>query len=150
KNNKFAVLKELTDEFVEVTRKRGEPIVPPAKGKPALINPREEDPLEFLEIDLLGTFYFLPKSQQGSKEYQRAKYTIEILRLNERDYLQVARQGAYKHYRAHLIEYINKRDAGDPEKELQALINFLKGMQHPTVWQEMKRQRTLIPELAML
>jgi uncharacterized protein (TIGR02646 family) len=150
KNNRFAVLNETTGEFIEVTRKHGDPVKPPKKGNPALINPREENPSDSMALDLLGTFYFLPTAKEGSKEYTRADYTIRVLRLNDRDYLQAARGEAYGSYRARLSEYIEKRDKGSSEKELNALINALKHMQHPTVWQEMMKQSNLIPELQKL
>jgi uncharacterized protein (TIGR02646 family) len=150
KNNQFAVLSKTTGELIEVTRKHADPVKPPKKGNPALINPRKENPFDFLALDLLGTFFFLPTANEGSKEYIRADYTIKVLRLNDRDYLQVARGEAYGSYRARLIEYIRKRDEGTPEKELKALIDALKRMGHPTVWQEMKRQNRLIPELQRL
>jgi hypothetical protein len=143
-------LHENTDELIDVTRKHGDPVKPPKKGNPALINPREENPSDFMKLDLRGTFYFLPTPKQGTKEYNRADYTIRVLRLNDRDYLQVARAEAYGSYRARLSEYIEKRDKGSSEKELNALINALKRMQHPTVWQEMKKQSGLIPELQKL
>jgi uncharacterized protein (TIGR02646 family) len=150
KNNQFAVLNDATGELIDVTRKTGMPVKPPEKGNPALINPREENPFDFIELDLLGTFYFLPIAKEGSKQFIRADYTIKVLRLNDRDYLQVARGEAFSSYRARLTEYIKSRDEGGSEKELKALIDALKRMQHPTVWQEMKRQSDLIPELRKL
>jgi hypothetical protein len=143
-------LSDATGEFIEVTRKHGNPVKPPKKGNPALINPRDDNPFDFMELDLLGTFYFLPTAKEDSNEYKRADYTIKVLRLNDRDYLQVARGEAYRSYRARLTEYIKRRDEGSSEKELEVLINALKRMQHPTVWQEMKRQNDLIPELRKL
>jgi hypothetical protein len=78
------------------------------------------------------------------------KYTIEILRLNDRDILPATRAEAYFSYRARLLEYITKRDAGAPQTELKKLISALQKMGHPTVWAEMKRQHELIPELGEL
>lgn len=37
--------------------------------------------LDFLEIDLIDTFYFLPRYSLDSKGCQRADYTIEVLRF---------------------------------------------------------------------
>ncbi|MCI0486337.1 MAG: hypothetical protein L0229_07025 [Blastocatellia bacterium] len=150
KNNKFAVFSATTGRLTNVTRKKGDPIVPPAPGDAVLIDPRREDPLEFMELDLMGTFYFLPIARPGSKEYRRANYTIEVLRLNERDVLPTARREAYGSYRARLSEYITKREGGAPENRLNALVQALQRMGHPTVWKEMKRQHRLLSELQEL
>src|SRR5258708_3065036 len=60
KNNRFAVFSAVTGNLTDVTRKRSDPVVEPELGSPVLINPRWEDPLRFMELDLLGTFLFLP------------------------------------------------------------------------------------------
>jgi len=100
-----------------------------------------------MELDLVDTFYFLPSAPLGSIEYVRADYTITVLRLNERDLLPAARREAYLSYRARLVEYIEKRNAGRSKKRLDDLVKALKRMGHPTVWAEMKRQQGLIQEL---
>ncbi len=46
KNNKFALI--AGRNLVDVTRAVGAPVLPPVAGKPALINPRSENPLHFL------------------------------------------------------------------------------------------------------
>lgn len=150
KNNQFAVFSLATGAFIDVTRKRGDAIAPPVDGEPVLINPRREDPLDFLEIDLIGTFFFLPIHEEGSREYHRADYTIKVLRLNERDLLPAARKEAFGSYRARLREYINIRDSGAPRTQIRNLIAAIQRMQHPAVWREMKRQRELIPHLREL
>ena len=150
KNNQFAVLLYGTGALVDVTRRVGQPIVPPRRGKPACINPRRENALQFMELDLIDTFYFLPSAPVGSIEYVRADYTITVLRLNERDLLPAARKEAYLSYRARLVEYIAKRDAGFSQNDLDDLIKALQRMGHPTVWAEMKRQQLLIRELSTL
>lgn len=144
KLNRFAVFAGASIE-VDVTRKRGMPIVPPVSGDPLLISPRDEDPLTYLTLELAGTFSFLPRaSQNGSREYRRAEYTIEVLALN-RDVLLRARREAYHSYRARLHEY-----ASATSRRRQPLAAAIKRMCHPTVWHEMRRQRADIPELAKL
>ncbi|MDQ3011121.1 MAG: aminoglycoside phosphotransferase [Acidobacteriota bacterium] len=149
KNSQFAVFLP-TGELKEVTRKHNDPVVAPIKGDPVLINPRREDATEWMMLDLRVTFLFVPIAAAGSKEFQRAKYTIELLRLNERDYLIEARQEAYESYRARLNEYIFERDSGASKTQLNRLVKALQRMQHPTVWIEMKRQQQKIPELKAL
>jgi 5-methylcytosine-specific restriction endonuclease McrA len=60
KNNRFAVFPKGARKPLEVGRWSGAPIKPPRKGTPALIDPRNEDPMTFLMLDLRGTFFFMP------------------------------------------------------------------------------------------
>src|SRR5262249_15113288 len=136
-------------QFVEVTRPRGAEVAPPKAGDPVLIDPRHEDPLEMMGLDL-DTFRFLPKGSQRSRNYQRAQYTIDLLCLNSRPELPMAREEAYKDYSARLEQYITAKQKGKPASLLQRYRDALKRMRHPTVWQEMKRQQSLIPELRAL
>jgi hypothetical protein len=105
-----------------------------------------------MTLDIAGdTFLFVPTADDvGSAEFQRALYTISILRLNVRDDLPVARREAYDSYRARLVEYASGRDSGESSELLKKKVDALKRMQHPTVWHEMRRQFTYIPELTQL
>lgn len=150
KNNHFAVFSTATGILTDITRGRLAPVVEPEPGSPVLINPRWEDPLKFMELDLLDTFLFLPTKPKGSRDRERAEYTIEVLKLNERDVLLKARKEAYDSYEARLSRYITLRDRGEPKPKLKIRIQALKRMHHPTVWKEMKRQHGLIPGLDQL
>lgn len=150
KNNQYAIFSSATGLIVDVTRKRNQPVVPPESGESAFINPRLENALDFMALDLEDTFLFVVISDEDSPEYQKADYTIKVLRLNERDILSEARREAYGHYRARLKEYIQERDNNATTQKLNALKRSLLKMQHPTVWAEMKRQRDVIPELKTL
>ena len=147
KNNRFAVM--TNEGQIEVTRPRGAPITPPIPGEPAFINPRAEDPLAFLTMDLLGTFIMLPREGLIADAADRADFTIETLNLN-RDLLLDARMNAFGGYRARLREYAARRDAGAEAAELDALRTDLLATPHPTVWEEMKRQSHDIPEIGHL
>jgi hypothetical protein len=150
KNNRFAVF-AVGGSIIDVTRKCNLPVSPPVKGDPVLLHPRIENPLEFMMLDILGdTFLFVPTAVPQSREFARASYTIELLRLNQRDHLPVARREAYGSYRSRLAEYVRSRDAGARNSTLTLMIDAIKRMQHPTVWSEMRRQSDLIPELAQL
>jgi uncharacterized protein (TIGR02646 family) len=149
KNNRYAVISRQTQQLVNVTRQRGAPVERPTDGDPALIDPRFEDPLDFLELDLMGTFVFLPSVTADAESTLRAEYTIDSLDLN-RDVLLEAREEACGSYRARLTEYILLRDSGVPDSELQTHISALMNMGHPTVWREMRRQRDLIAALSDL
>lgn len=150
KNNRFAVLDPVTRALIDVTRPRGAPIIPPAPGAPALLDPRREDPLDFMMLDLRGTFYLVPLHDPGSPEYLRADYTIKVLRLNARDMLVAARADAFNGYRARLREYIRQRDTGASPSRLDVLKTGFQRAPHATVWAEMKRQHPWHRELADL
>lgn len=146
KSNKFAVVVE--NRLVDVTRKRGASIVAPVSGAPAFLNPRIDGPLAFLDLDLDGTFAVLPRDDLSDIDRERAEFTIETLDLN-RDVLRQARSTAYGSYCARLHEYVDKRGRAAVQ-ELADLVDGLKAMPHPTVRDEMKRQRVWVPELNTL
>jgi len=133
-------------------RARDAAILPPSPGRPALIDPRRENPLDFLMLDLRGTFELtpMPTLQPGAASYLRAAYTIKVLRLNQRDCLPAARQNAFKGYRARLREYIRQRDGGAKREDLVRMTAGFAATPHATVWAEMKRQQQHLPELAEL
>ncbi len=149
KNNHFAVFAVVTGQFTEVTRNPRALVTPPTPGQMVFIDPCGEDGLTMMDLDF-ETGELLPRGRKNSKRYQRAQYTIEILGLNKRGNLLRARRAAYRDYRALLGEYVKRRDEGASQPDLDDLISFLKGRQHPTVWAEMKRQRQLIDELKQL
>jgi hypothetical protein len=150
KNNQYAVFSVNTGTLTLVTRRRRQRVTKPEPGSDVLLNPRREDSLRFMEINLLDTFFFLPIGAAGSRDYQRADYTIKVLRLNDRDPLPKAREEAYRSYRARLVEFIERRDDGATPKELNDLAKAIKRMGHPAVWYEMKRKAQRISTLADL
>jgi uncharacterized protein (TIGR02646 family) len=150
KNNRFAVIDQTTQQLVNVSRQKKAPVVPPAPGAPALLDPRQEDPLDFLMLDLRDTFYLTPLYAPGTVEFLRADYTLEVLRLNARDGLVEARESAFGGYRARLCEFIQQRDAGAGSLYLAGLTAGFRSSPHATVWSEMKRQHGQHPELVDL
>jgi uncharacterized protein (TIGR02646 family) len=148
KLNKFAVF-AADGQLTDVTRRRNALVIPPVVGDAVLLNPRFENPFDFLELDLTGTFVFRASHPENTREYERGDYTTEVLKLN-RSVLAKARRNAYRNYRARLSEYISLRDQGASQAELDELISGVQEMDHPTVWQEMQRQHPLIPELSQL
>lgn len=150
KSSKFAVFDFQTGNLVDVQRKPKAPIVPPAPGTPALIDPRVEDPSDFLFLDLGSTFCFSPRTDIDPVEHQRAKYTIDVLGLNERAYLRIGRKQAYFDFIAHLKQYRTERDRGASQTQLRAMQRHILGRPHPTVWMEMKRQHAAIRLLKKL
>jgi uncharacterized protein (TIGR02646 family) len=150
KNNRFAVIDGCTGEVVDVARGRHAPMIPPAPGAPALLDPRREDPLDYLMLDLRDTFEFSPYPDLDSVGQQRAEYTIEVLRLNQRDQLAAARENAFGGYRARLREYVQRRSEGATPEELTRLKAGFRTSPHVTVWVEMQRQHRYHPVLAEL
>ncbi len=151
KGNQFAVFEPAQLNYTCLSHPHDSPPVKPSPGEPVLINPREENPLDFLWLDIQDSFAFTTVDDNPhSKTYCRAHYTINVLKLNQRDSLIEARRRAYENYRARLREYIQQREVNTNEEELQRLISGLQSEQHPTVWKEMQRQHAGIPELQTL
>ena len=140
KNNRFSVIEPEAGGLVDVTRPRDSPVTPPPRGDAALIDPRRENPLDFIILDLRETFAFTPFADAGTVEHKRAEYTIDILRLNERDYLREARRNAMVSYAACLARYVELRNGRAPAREVAQVKSCIQGSPHPTVWAEMQRQ----------
>ena len=143
KNNRFAVI--TNDRLVEVTRRRGASVVSPARGTPAFLNPRVEDPLAFLDLDLGDTFFVLARDDLPELDRERTEFTIDTLKLN-RDVLLQARKTAFGSYHARLHEYVSRRAVATAQERAR-LVDNLRTMPHVTVWAEMKRQRLFLADL---
>lgn len=155
KNNQFAVFSSSTGLFTNVTpaktNRKPKPIPkPPIKGKAVLIHPRQENPLDYLMLDMRDTFFFVPIHDEATKEYERAIYTINILGLNSRSYLVEARENAFDNYSARLEVYKNRKETNASNIELNKLKTGILKEHHPTVWYEMKRQYQAHPSLKTL
>lgn len=148
KGNNFAIFSDKTGELIDLTYESEGNLNPPEAGRPVLIDPRMEDPLEFMELDLIDTFFFIPIESISTNDYRRAQYTIDLLRLNDRDHLLAAREEAYRNYKARLCEYIARRYENAPPYDIEVLVTSIKRMGHPSVWVEMKRKHRDIDELA--
>jgi hypothetical protein len=106
----------------------------PPVGTSVLINPRTENPMGFLKLSL-QEFVFRPlNSDPDSRSHERALYTIDILRLNERDELVEQREDFFTTYTALLGNYAQRFN----------WRRSIKRLQHRTVWKEMQRQRTTL------
>ena len=102
--------------------------------------------MDFLMLDLRETFEFTPIANAGTQDYEPASYTIEVLGLNDRDYLVKARETAFRNYHALLSTYGPERD---PQRRCVGM-RAIRDNDHPTVWWEMKRQQQRWAELANL
>jgi uncharacterized protein (TIGR02646 family) len=146
KNNKWGLLGARGADVAEVGRRPDSPVIPPTPGRAALIDPSVEDPLRYLLMDL-QTLVILPKPGISTREKARADYTIRILDLNK-DFLIESRGSALEAYASHLERAWFLRRQGEPT--LDHLRNAVRRTYHPTVWAEMKRQRTNFRRLEVL
>jgi uncharacterized protein (TIGR02646 family) len=112
---------------------------PPANEDAVFINPRVDNPLDYLQLNLDTGLFLIIDLDINSRAYKRAAYTLDTLKLNHRKKLIKVRQQAYQEY-IHLL----KGYANSPSLELQK--NILT-QAHPTVWEEMQRQAKSIPLL---
>ena len=148
KKAKFAVFDSL-GQFRDITRGKNDPVASPPSGDPAFIDPRSENPMDFLELDLLGSFHFQPLADEGTHNALKADFTITTLGLN-RDYLLAARKIAYGNYQNRMKVYVAEKKAGASEQTLRDIREQLWTEPHTTVWQEMVRNRAYLPHLAAL
>lgn len=146
KGNRFAVV-NADGTYADVARKAGAAVVPPPLGDPALLDPRIDDPLEYLVLDIRETFLFRPRPRIASDRKQRAQYTIELLNLNGRAYLVEGRRTAYETLVIALESARTRKQNGDP---LDGPVRVVGNIPHRSVWEEMKRQASKIAPLASL
>jgi hypothetical protein len=147
KNDKFAIFRHDTGAYHEVNPLPRKPAIEPPPGDAVMINPRIENPLDYCMLDLgptpKSTFKFVILKPENSDDYRRATYTFnDVLRLDERNFLRDARREAYGDYKARLLEYVHRRDAGASQVQLDKMIKQLQKKNHPTVWKEMQRYRS--------
>lgn len=135
----FAVFTSASEGVTKVGRAPGAKVVPPPAGDPVLIDPRGEDPMRFLQLDLQGTFLLMPITTLSPREKARAEYTRTLLPLNL-DPLPRRRRDAYGNYCARLKEYAATAQQGASADELERLRDELLQLGHPTVFREMQRQ----------
>lgn len=157
KGNKYGII--VNGEIREFVRRRADAVVPPPEGLSALINPRVEDPMRYLEIDLggrtpdgehiEGTFEFLPIEGIDQTARIRAIYSIDVLNLN-REVLCAARGNAYSGFSARLHVYVERKEDGATRGELDRIREELLSSPHISVFAEMVRQRALLPDVGGL
>ncbi|WMX15866.1 hypothetical protein [Aureispira sp. CCB-E] len=143
--------------------------IPPPNEDAVFINPRTENPLDYLQLDLHSGLFYPKATNKQTRAYKRAAYTIETLQLNTRDGLVKNRLQAYQNYQTLLQQYIDIQSCSSleqlyqlftPSKYFQtfsleaqksyASLNLqqqLINQAHPTVWREMQRQATTITVL---
>jgi uncharacterized protein (TIGR02646 family) len=176
KQEKFFVFDPAGSATVQdVKPPRGQYLAPP-NDDAAFIDPRIDDPMEYLWLDLTPgapTFFFREKGKEGSRTFLKAQKTLEILQLNERNALPEQRKSAAIYYLSLLRKYIEVKEAADFGELKKALDDFREvdetnSLQsekeqiqqsiqqeilqhaHPTVWYELIRQRENLPHTQQL
>jgi hypothetical protein len=146
---------------------------PPPTSDGVLLNPRTENPLDFLELDFRGGLAFVPRFGLGPREYRRAVYTRELLHLNRRPELRKARAIAHRHFIGLLREFVEVKDSATLA-ELKAAVNIphivaanrpfarqraeimvslrraVWSHPHPSVWHEIKKQYVTLDQAPAL
>lgn len=120
----------------------------PANKDAVFINPRLENPLDYFKLNLETGLLEIIAQDPSSRAYKRAAYTLELLQLNQRKTLVLARQKAYTYYISLLEEYIKNIDKSS--KKCLLLQQEILSTKHPTVWKEMQRQYLQVPQIQIL
>lgn len=121
---------------------------PPPDGQPLLIDPRCENPLDLLRLELV-TGRFQGLQPQGSLGFARAEHTIKLLQLNA-PALVGMRMTFREAYRDRLALFVRQKRAAAAREVLENISATLLRYPHRTVWEEMKRQGHMHPELRTL
>jgi len=151
KSNNFKLLDPATSTLLNITPPRRKPpgyvYVRPPVLQAALVDPRKENPLNYIMLDIVDSFFFISSPDNNIEESLRANYTIDILRLNEREALVQGRKQAFGSFRARLVEYEQAKINAVPQMEIDNMIESIKESNHITVWEEMKRWHQNVPSL---
>lgn len=139
KGNKFSILSGAGWVDLKEQRKNFGYIQPPV-AQSKFIDPVSENPLDLIWLDLAGgSFRFTEIGEKGTGEYDRAKFTIDTLRLNK-EVLVRSRQNAYSGFVDRMDIYIQRKIAGDGQDALSSRLIELRRAPHQTVRFEMARQ----------
>jgi hypothetical protein len=147
----------------------------PPNDDALFINQRIEDPMDFLELDLINQkFIFIEKFPEGTREFLKAQYTKELLHLNKRATLVKARENATKFFRDRLGRYVTATKAtiffdlkeaidedfgwidenlafnSEKERIRKEIKADILTYPHITVWKELIRQRDKLPKINQL
>lgn len=134
-------------EVVEITRARDAKPAPPPEGTPVLLDPRKDDPLAYLRLDLRDTFTFRPIAAKGTTAHARAEWTLRVLGLNERDELIRHRRTVYESLLSHLHRAAAAKRDLRRVRELDRIRGAILGLSCGFVWLEMKRRRGEVPDV---
>lgn len=94
--------------------------IPPSSQDSVCLNPRMDDPLDYWHLNLKTGCYTI-KKENSRRAQIRAKYTLELLQLNERPDLIKGRKKAYQDYQR-LLEASAKVQAASTTAYFQTFL----------------------------
>jgi uncharacterized protein (TIGR02646 family) len=166
KLDNFAIFSPANSTSV-IEYRSGHSLKQPLTEDTVFINPRENDPLSILWLNLkTGVFDVHPKFDEASREKKMADYTLKLLRLNER--LAAARVNAAREFIKDLKQYTGIKESLDfddvkkhiyfpdevdetmpfdkvRQNALTQIEKRIKQRPHLTVWRELQRQQKMYP-----
>lgn len=145
----------------------------PSNNDAVFINQRREDPMALLELDILNQQYIFSEKFPNGRDYEKAKYTKDLLGLNERADLVRQRKAAHRWYFSELNKYVAIKNAADfnsltlaargeiiiditsefateKQRAIDSIKDDILSHSHPTVWKELIRQREQLPQTNIL
>ncbi|MFP3708148.1 hypothetical protein SB783_29440 [Paraburkholderia sp. SIMBA_009] len=133
KKDTYAVF-DITGAIVKFDRSLPFSSLVPA-GDHVLIDPRSEDPLNFLRLDLsTGRFTAIG----NARSVLRGEFTRELFDLNETTLARI-RVAAYETFKHYLMKFQVANQAND-NAATQRVLNEIRDLPHPTVLVEMRLQ----------
>jgi hypothetical protein len=175
KREHFKIFNPVGSLTVEDITPQRDVFTQPVNDDALFINQRNEDPMRLLELDLLyGSYLFIECQPHGTRAFEKAKYTKDLLGLNERADLVRQRKAAHKFYFSELRKYVDVKNATnftqlidafdsdvividltalfatEKQRALDVIKNDILSHSHPTVWNELKRQRSKLPKTNIL
>jgi hypothetical protein len=176
KQDQFAVFDPFDSESITEYVSRQKVDIAPATEDNAFINPHEENPMDFLWLELNTCIFNIHPDfidNEKSRGFKKGEYTRRILKLNDRPALVEGRKAARDEYLNLLKQYIFVKKAKDFEDIKRAVHGFpavnetipfvqekqniigsierkIKSHRHPTVWHELVRQREYRSDLNTL
>jgi uncharacterized protein (TIGR02646 family) len=175
KLDKFKIFNPLGSSTIQDITPQHNPrtYLQPLNEDAVLINPRVDEPLDYLYLDLqIGVLVTHP-SLTNARDIERADYTLELLKIDTREGLRKARVLARKGFINSLKRYIIAKNAASFEELEECMeellpVDFTHSLvyeksktclsikkdiltrMHPTVWKEMQRQSSYFPKLTKL
>lgn len=138
KSNRWWTFNSATGAASPFVRIRDQPPTRP-EHEALIIDPRTEDPLQYLFLDTLDTFNFEPVADAPGLKRFKAEKVIDLLDLN-REAVRVARRAAFDSY-LHILGGYAQAKMADDAARLATIKQALLRQPHPTVWEFMKKQR---------
>nr|HQU81795.1 HNH endonuclease [Pyrinomonadaceae bacterium] len=170
KKDKFKIFNPQNSVTVEDITLPPKTYKQPDNDDALFINQRKFDPMDFLELDIINwTLFFDEKFPEGTREYEMAKFTKDLLGLNTRGGLPEARKAEFIFFRDRLEKYVSAKKSTTFHELKKAVVDNINSIDetkpfshektrmlesiktdvlksaHPTVWKELIRQRAKLP-----